>query len=111
MNRARSRFTVGSEIPVVCTDRLLMDILGIGHTAYCRRKKAGEFTPLLLKSPDGTVRVGATEYSGLLITRWLRGDLPAATHVRAFFKSINRGRRRSERARPLVSDGAHVVLE
>lgn len=59
-------------IPVVLRDRDLMKVLGLQHSAYGLRKKAGAFEFLKLRpQPAG----GYTLYSGRLVEQWVRGEL------------------------------------
>lgn len=69
---AVGRWPLDEAFPAVLRDGDLMRVIGLSHSCYCLRKKAGEFTFLELRpQPQG----GATLYSGRLVTRWINGEL------------------------------------
>lgn len=62
---------VAEPFPVVLHDRDLMRVLGLKHSRYALRKKAGEFRFLELRPQPK----GHTLYSGRLVTQWVNGEL------------------------------------
>jgi hypothetical protein len=76
-------------LPKVLGDRDLMELLGIGHSTYCRRKKAGGYRFL---EADRQFPNGHTVYSGAKIDRWLSGDPSAASSSRRFFPNAPKSR-------------------
>lgn len=86
----RDGFVVdGLFVPAVAGDADLIRLLDISATTYCLRKKRGDYLPLILKNPDGSVPTH-TQYSGFEIVRWLRGERAELAPVRKFFVSARR---------------------
>jgi hypothetical protein len=93
---AREPWPLDRPVPAIVFDADLMAIIGLKHSQYCVKKAAGEFRFLEMRPQLS----GNTQYSGLLITRWLRAELPEAGQVRAFFgKAKDRRGRRPERVK------------
>jgi hypothetical protein len=70
--RPIGRWPLEKPFPVTLHDIELMEVLGIGHSNFYRRKKSGEFRflevrPQLAKS--------VTLYSGRLVEQWVNGEL------------------------------------
>lgn len=83
----RSGYTVdGLFVPAIAGDADLMRIVGLKPTAYCRRKKRGDYTALLQVNPDGSP-APHTQYSGFKIACWLRGESIVVAPARQFFVS------------------------
>ena len=57
--------------PTLLTDRDLMRVVGLRHSAYYARRSAGAFTFLIARP----LLPGLTRYSGRLVERWVRGEL------------------------------------
>jgi hypothetical protein len=80
------RWTATSVIPANCTDTELAHGLGYSLTKFYRLKGQGAFAFLELKPPVAGTN---TQYSGHLITKWLRGELEAGK-ARSFFMTARR---------------------
>ena len=80
------RWTAASLVPARCTDTDLLCGLGYSHSTFYRLKAAGKFTFLELH-PAIT---STTQYSGHLITKWLRGELRQPAAPRPFLSAVRR---------------------
>lgn len=76
-------------LPKVLSDADLMAVLHLGHTTYCRRKKAGEFAFLEMQPQ---LPNSHTAYSGVLVDRWVNGELRDNVRARHFFGKARVGR-------------------
>jgi hypothetical protein len=86
-----ARWTATSVVPARCTDTDLLRGLGYSQSTFYRLKAAGKFTFLELQPAIATT----TQYSGHLITKWLRGELRPPAAPRPFLSAVRRRRGRT----------------
>lgn len=86
-----ARWTATSLVPARCTDTELARGLGYSLSSFYRLKAQGKFTFLELQPAIAST----TQYSGHLITKWLRGELRPPAAPRPFLSAVRRRRGRT----------------
>lgn len=90
-------------LPKQLRDHELRAVLGLGHSSFFRRKRAGHFRFLEIQPQ---LPVADTMYSGALVDRWLDGEMTADGEprpvTRRFFGSAH-ALKATRRGRPLAT--------
>ncbi len=69
--RALGAWPLDRPFPALLTDAQLREVLGVSWSTFYRLKKLGRFRALLVQP----VLTATPRYSGLLVERWVKGEL------------------------------------